>query len=156
MTLSRLALNFPSTCFSPMRSQYGRPAPPGSDPAPLNRLTAGVTPRANLANSAQNGGSPDSVTEWAKIGYILIYFLSPQSRASHVCCQSTLLHSCHDHGSALCFIISSSLGVNASQRLPSQRDTSEASRWIHLSFQQTRLNTVLTWVSLHAAWDKSL
>lgn len=156
MKLSRLALNFPSTCFSPMRSEYGRPAPPGPDPAPPNRLTAGVTPQANLANSAQNGGSPDSVTEWAKIGYTLIYFLSPQSRASHVCCQSTLLRSCHDHGSALCFTISPSLGVDASQSLPSQRDTSEASRWIRLSLQRACLNTVLTWVSPHAAWDKSL
>lgn len=156
MKLSRLAPNFTSTCFSPLRSQDGRPVPPGPDPAPLNRLRAGVTPGASLADSVQNDDSLDSVTEWAKIGYILLYFLSPQSRASHVCCQSTLLHSCHDHGSTLCAIISSSLGVDASQRLPSQRDTSEASRWIHLSRQQTRLNTVLTWVSPHVVWDKSL
>lgn len=156
MKLSRLALSFPSTCFSPLRSQDGRPAPPGPDPGPLNRLTAGVTPQANLADSVQNDDSLNSVTEWAKIGYILLYFPSPQSRASHVCCQSTLLHSCHDHSSSLCAIISSSLGEDASQRLPSQRDTSEASWWIHLSLQRTCLNTVLTWVFPHAVWDKSL
>lgn len=63
MKLSRLALNFTSTCFGPLRSQDGRPAPPDPDPAPLNRLRAGVTPRASLADSVQNNDSLDSVTE---------------------------------------------------------------------------------------------